>query len=463
MQELLREMVRRVRHRLCQPPRSKATATFGRYQREGDFYEGTAQTRYDLLPGLLHTPCRRRAATASEFSCLARCVDQNSVRYDAGDETVVPYLEGISAGHVTFSDDGQWVAYVSYPDNVLWRSRVDGSEKLRLTQTPMLVVQPRWSPDGKRIAFTAADARESLGESIPFQRQRRRATRTVSHRSQKPIESGMVSGWKSDHFWQDCPTRTKSQTVEDRSGIASRFRAAGFGRYVGTSLVERRQVSTGRNAGAISTLKMSRRSQTRNGRNWLRRLSVTLDLLSDGKAAFYTDQGTKAMFQDPTGRPQSGTDRRFSGTSTNQICRIGPLGRDWHLTDRCSSCATWERMRFMRWNWRSRTSVWICSVTVLEIRYGLQILAPGRRRSALTAMFERLIEQIIEGRVAPFDNEAAERAGELMAMRHQEGRPGDLRDTMIAGIVLARRATLATRNTSHFEDLDVRVVNPWTV
>src|ERR1700722_9762633 len=117
-------------------------------------------------------------------------------------------------------------------------------------------------------------------------------------------------------------------------------------------------------------------------------------------------------------------------------------------------------------NWldqQPRTSVRICSVTVLEVRYGLEILAPCRRRSALTALFERLIEQIIEGRAAPFDNEAAERAGELMAMRHQEGRPGDLRDTMIAGIVLARRATLATRNTSHFEDLDVRVVNPWTV
>lgn len=109
-----------------------------------------------------------------------------------------------------------------------------------------------------------------------------------------------------------------------------------------------------------------------------------------------------------------------------------------------------------------RTSVWISSVTVLEIRYALQILAVGRKRSLLTAMFESFIEQAIEGRVAPFDSEAAERAGELMAMRHRRGRPGELRDPMIAGIVLARRATLATRNISNFEDLDVRVVNPWT-
>jgi predicted nucleic acid-binding protein len=108
-----------------------------------------------------------------------------------------------------------------------------------------------------------------------------------------------------------------------------------------------------------------------------------------------------------------------------------------------------------------RTSIWICSVTVLEIRYGLQILVPGRKRSALTAMFEHFVEHAIEGRIAPFDNEAAERAGELMATRHRRGRPGELRDTMIAGIVLARRATLATRNITHFEDADINVVNPW--
>jgi predicted nucleic acid-binding protein len=48
-----------------------------------------------------------------------------------------------------------------------------------------------------------------------------------------------------------------------------------------------------------------------------------------------------------------------------------------------------------------------------------------------------------------------------MAVRHKKGRPGELRDTMIAGIVLASHAKLATRNASHFEDLSVPVVNPW--
>lgn len=65
-------------------------------------------------------------------------------------------------------------------------------------------------------------------------------------------------------------------------------------------------------------------------------------------------------------------------------------------------------------------------------------------------------------RIASFDAAAATAAAELMAARQKRGRPGDLRGTMIAGIVLARRATLATRNTSDFEDLSVPVVNPWS-
>jgi toxin FitB len=109
-----------------------------------------------------------------------------------------------------------------------------------------------------------------------------------------------------------------------------------------------------------------------------------------------------------------------------------------------------------------RSSIWTTSVTILEIRYGLQILPLGRRRSGLIGNFDRMLTQMIESRVAPFDALAAQHSADLMAARHKKGRPGDLRDTMIAGIVLASRATLATRNVAHFQDLGVRVVNPWT-
>jgi len=108
-----------------------------------------------------------------------------------------------------------------------------------------------------------------------------------------------------------------------------------------------------------------------------------------------------------------------------------------------------------------RTSIWTTSITILEIRYGLQILPIGKRRSALLQAFEKVLLEKIESRVAPFDTAAAQQAGDLMAVRHKKGRPGELRDTMIAGIVLAQRATLVTRNVRDFSDLDLSIIDPW--
>jgi len=108
-----------------------------------------------------------------------------------------------------------------------------------------------------------------------------------------------------------------------------------------------------------------------------------------------------------------------------------------------------------------RTSIWTTSVTILEVRFGLQIMPGGRRRSALVQAFEIVLDTIGH-RVAPFDMAVAQQAGDVMASRHKTGRPGELRDTMIAGIVLAQHATLATRNTIHFDDVLVPLVDPWT-
>jgi predicted nucleic acid-binding protein len=108
-----------------------------------------------------------------------------------------------------------------------------------------------------------------------------------------------------------------------------------------------------------------------------------------------------------------------------------------------------------------QTSIWTTAVTVFEIRFGLQVMPPGKRRAIYTQGFERLLDGI-DYLIAPFDTEAAQRAGALMASRKLQGRRRELRDTMIAGIVLSRRATLATRNVLHFDDLSAALVNPWT-
>jgi serine/threonine protein kinase/Tol biopolymer transport system component len=77
------------------------------------------------------------------------------MRYDAKLRQGVPYLKGLSAEQVSFSPDGQWAAYVAYPEDTLWRSRVDGSERLQLIFSPQQAALPRWSPNGKQIVFVA--------------------------------------------------------------------------------------------------------------------------------------------------------------------------------------------------------------------------------------------------------------------------------------------------------------------
>jgi toxin FitB len=107
------------------------------------------------------------------------------------------------------------------------------------------------------------------------------------------------------------------------------------------------------------------------------------------------------------------------------------------------------------------SSVWITSITVMEIRFGLETMPKGRRQRALLASFELMLKSMIEGRIAAFDAEAGIHAAEVMAQRKRKSHPIEVRDTMIAGIVLANHAALATRNTQHFEDLPLTLVNPW--
>ncbi|MGC2078637.1 MAG: type II toxin-antitoxin system VapC family toxin [Xanthobacteraceae bacterium] len=106
-------------------------------------------------------------------------------------------------------------------------------------------------------------------------------------------------------------------------------------------------------------------------------------------------------------------------------------------------------------------SIWITSITLFETHFGLALLPSGRRRQALEAAFDHLLEEDLENRVLDFDSAAATAAASLAAARQKSGRPVDMRDTQIAGIALSRRATLATRNVRHFADLKISMVDPW--
>jgi len=84
---------------------------------------------------------------------VGRTLRGELTRYDLKSGRFESYLGGISAEYVSFSKDGQWMAYVSFPEGTLWRSKMDGSERLQLTYAPSQALLPRWSPDGKTILF----------------------------------------------------------------------------------------------------------------------------------------------------------------------------------------------------------------------------------------------------------------------------------------------------------------------
>jgi predicted nucleic acid-binding protein len=113
-------------------------------------------------------------------------------------------------------------------------------------------------------------------------------------------------------------------------------------------------------------------------------------------------------------------------------------------------------------NRQAPVDLWTTSITVFEVRFGIARMPEGAKRRALSALTDKVIHEILGARVAPFDEAGAAAAARLAAERQSKGRSIDIRDTMIAGIALARRAAIATRNVRHFADLDIPVIDPWS-
>ena len=106
-------------------------------------------------------------------------------------------------------------------------------------------------------------------------------------------------------------------------------------------------------------------------------------------------------------------------------------------------------------------SLWTTAVTVFEIRFGIRILADGRRRRRLEDAFAEALETKLDRRILSVDRRTAEAAADMAAERRRAGRSIEVRDLLIAGITSARKATLATRNIRHFENLGIALADPW--
>lgn len=107
------------------------------------------------------------------------------------------------------------------------------------------------------------------------------------------------------------------------------------------------------------------------------------------------------------------------------------------------------------------SSIWLTTVTLMESRFGLLRMPPGKRREQRLRELELILAEDIERRYAPFDEAAAASTAVLLAERKLKGRPIEYRDAMIAGIAISTQATLATRNVAHFSGLGANLVNPW--
>src|SRR5215510_12506355 len=142
------------RYFVFQSTRDRATHIWAIREQTG-LFQRDSQEPVQLTSGPLNYYMPAPSSDGKKLFVVGEQGRGELVRYDTKAQQWGSYLSGISAEHLDFSRDGEWVVYVTYPERTLWRSKVDGRERLQLTYPPLQASLPRWSPDGKQIAFSA--------------------------------------------------------------------------------------------------------------------------------------------------------------------------------------------------------------------------------------------------------------------------------------------------------------------
>lgn len=118
--------------------------------------------------------------------------------------------------------------------------------------------------------------------------------------------------------------------------------------------------------------------------------------------------------------------------------------------------------KVMQWmNAQAADELWLNSIVVSELLFGVARLPAGARRQQLTRAVQATIDQDFADRIAPFGLEAAVAYAQIASSCEAKGRPIDMADAQIAAICVVHDAALATRNTKHFEGLGLKLINPW--
>lgn len=105
--------------------------------------------------------------------------------------------------------------------------------------------------------------------------------------------------------------------------------------------------------------------------------------------------------------------------------------------------------------------LFISTITIGEISYGLNVLASGKRKTSLEKSFYNVIRQAFEYRILTFDEVAAHLYGVIMSQRKQQGKPMSIADGQIAAIARAHNCAVATRNIVDFIECGIELINPF--